>query len=280
MTSSCYWREIEEEMCLKKLEIRLAGYEDGAMLLFRGTEINHYVTPWNWAEDDYRYAFDHTTHESIRQAVLNKKSYPDYEQPKFLEDDPNYKPDPKGPDSKKPDSNKEDEPNDGYNREVSIKKKKSKNATVKKSAAKSAPRKKTPTKKAKDKSKAKADTLNELGDNPAFDTFLGDDEVVEPPHKPTKPKKRPVTDVSDDKNSENPTSKSKRPRTAHINKNEKSTTQKKRSATEISDDDDDDENPKSMTKPAKRARTNKKGNAVNELSVRRSERARWKVLPR
>lgn len=73
-------------MCLNELGLRLDGYQSGAMLLFRGAEIYHYVSPWNVTEG-YRYAFDHTSHQSVRTSVLDKKPYPPYKQPRFSKDE-------------------------------------------------------------------------------------------------------------------------------------------------------------------------------------------------
>ena len=53
-------------MCINKLGIALDGYGDGAVLLFRGTEMKHYISQWS---GNYRYAFDHTTHRSVENAV-------------------------------------------------------------------------------------------------------------------------------------------------------------------------------------------------------------------
>ena len=53
-------------MCINKLGIALDGYGDGAVLLFRGTEMKHYISHWSGA---YRYAFDHTTHQSVEDAI-------------------------------------------------------------------------------------------------------------------------------------------------------------------------------------------------------------------
>ena len=71
-------------MCLPQLGVRLDGYQSGAILLFRGTEMNHYVAPWEGVgEDSCRYAFDHTTHESVRRTVLSDKyqKYREYVKP-------------------------------------------------------------------------------------------------------------------------------------------------------------------------------------------------------
>ena len=53
-------------MCINKLGIALDGYGDGAVLLFRGTEMRHYISQWS---GNYRYAFDHTTHQSVENAI-------------------------------------------------------------------------------------------------------------------------------------------------------------------------------------------------------------------
>ena len=73
-------------MCLTQLGVRLDGYQSGAILLFRGAEMKHFVAPWEGiGEDGCRYAFDHTTHESVRKAVMAKKEYPEYKKPDFSE---------------------------------------------------------------------------------------------------------------------------------------------------------------------------------------------------
>ena len=77
-------------MCLKELGIRLDGYQSGAMLLFRGTEIHHFTAKWD-QDDGYRYAFDHTTHESVRRATEAKKPYKEYEPPSFSENEEDIK---------------------------------------------------------------------------------------------------------------------------------------------------------------------------------------------
>lgn len=53
-------------MCVNKLGIALDGYGDGAALLIRGTEMKHYISQWS---GNYRYAFDHTTHQSVEDAI-------------------------------------------------------------------------------------------------------------------------------------------------------------------------------------------------------------------
>lgn len=53
-------------MCINKLGIALDGYGDGAVVLFRGTEMKHYISQWTGS---YRYAFDHTTHQLVEDAV-------------------------------------------------------------------------------------------------------------------------------------------------------------------------------------------------------------------
>ncbi len=53
-------------MCVNKLGIAMDGYGDGAVLLFRGTELKHYISQWSGS---YRYAFDHTTHQSVEDAI-------------------------------------------------------------------------------------------------------------------------------------------------------------------------------------------------------------------
>ena len=53
-------------MCIRKMGIALDGYKHGAVLLFRGTEMRHYLSHWT---GKYRYAFDHTTHQSVVDAI-------------------------------------------------------------------------------------------------------------------------------------------------------------------------------------------------------------------
>lgn len=53
-------------MCFNQISLKLDGYKSGAILLIRGGELSHYISPW---EGECRYAFDHTTHESVRKAV-------------------------------------------------------------------------------------------------------------------------------------------------------------------------------------------------------------------
>lgn len=59
-------------MCIRKLGIALDGYKHGAVLLFRGTEMEHYVSHWT---GEYRYAFDHTTHRSVGEAIEYYKEH-------------------------------------------------------------------------------------------------------------------------------------------------------------------------------------------------------------
>ena len=241
-------------MCLEELGVRLDGYGDGAMLLFRGTELHHYVAPWNWKQGGYRFAFDHTTHESVRRVVQNKEAYPEYVEPEFPEDDPNYKP--------KPESKKKDHASDNETQGSRAKKGKGKKATAKKEV----PEKKAPAKKAKGKGKAKADTHSELGDKPASEAVLDDDEeVVEYPHKTTAPRKRPVNETADDEDDQSPISMNKRRNTA-----------RSWPVTESSDDEDN-EPPQSIEKRPRAARTNKKDDAPKKLPSepsRRSKRTR------
>ncbi len=56
-------------MCFNQLRLRLNGYRNGSILLFKGSHINHYLSPWT---GEFRYAFDHTTHESVRLTVDKK----------------------------------------------------------------------------------------------------------------------------------------------------------------------------------------------------------------
>lgn len=53
-------------MCVNKLGIALDGYGDGAVLLFREVEMKYYISQWS---GNYRYAFDHTTHQSVEYAI-------------------------------------------------------------------------------------------------------------------------------------------------------------------------------------------------------------------
>ena len=72
-------------MCINQLGIALDGYGDGAVFLFRGTEMRHYISQWS---GKYRYAFDHTTHQWVEDAVLRHEetgrwgSKKDAEEPK------------------------------------------------------------------------------------------------------------------------------------------------------------------------------------------------------
>lgn len=91
-------------MCLKELGIRLSGYQNGAMLLFRGAEIRHYVAPWlPKGENGCRYAFDHTTHKSVEKWARETKTegYPKYVEPDLskpkIKKEPGTKPKKKGP---------------------------------------------------------------------------------------------------------------------------------------------------------------------------------------
>lgn len=97
-------------MCVKKLGIALDGYGDGAVLLFRGTEMNHYISRWS---GNYRYAFDHTTHQSVEDAIKGHEKTGRWG-PK---QDPPAPKDPKGPKragkSKKPDDGDDKKPDGG-----------------------------------------------------------------------------------------------------------------------------------------------------------------------
>ena len=53
-------------MCFKKLGITLQDYKNGAILLFGGSEMLHYISEWNGI---YRHAFDHTTHRLLANSV-------------------------------------------------------------------------------------------------------------------------------------------------------------------------------------------------------------------
>ena len=54
-------------MCINQLGIALDGYGDGTVFLFRGTEMRRYISQ---SMGNYRYAFDHTTHQSVEDAVI------------------------------------------------------------------------------------------------------------------------------------------------------------------------------------------------------------------
>ena len=55
----------------------------------------HYTANWN-QDENYRYAFDHTTHESVRRATISKLPCQEYERPNFPEDDDDdFKPEPR-----------------------------------------------------------------------------------------------------------------------------------------------------------------------------------------
>ncbi|KAL8899636.1 MAG: hypothetical protein Q9207_006096, partial [Kuettlingeria erythrocarpa] len=60
-------------MVFKELGIILPGYQSGAAMQFRGTILKHFIGKW---EGSSRYAFDHTTHETVRKAAesLKKKT--------------------------------------------------------------------------------------------------------------------------------------------------------------------------------------------------------------
>lgn len=53
-------------MCFNQIGLKLNGYKSGAVLLIRGGEISHYIAPW---KGECRYAFDHTTHKTVRETV-------------------------------------------------------------------------------------------------------------------------------------------------------------------------------------------------------------------
>ncbi|KAI4121785.1 MAG: hypothetical protein LQ338_006174 [Usnochroma carphineum] len=54
----------------KQLGIILKGYQSGASMQFRGTIFKHYIANW---EGKSRYAFNHTTHETVRRAVQGRQ---------------------------------------------------------------------------------------------------------------------------------------------------------------------------------------------------------------
>lgn len=84
----CKWRKIADEadaaMCINKLGIALEGYKDGAVLLFRGTDMYHYVSQW---KGEYRYAFDHTTHASVAAMVEHHRKNGVWRDPALIKDD-------------------------------------------------------------------------------------------------------------------------------------------------------------------------------------------------
>ncbi|KAL8920488.1 MAG: hypothetical protein Q9208_006237 [Pyrenodesmia sp. 3 TL-2023] len=57
-------------MVFKELGIILPGYGSGAAMQFRGTILKHYIGQWT---GKCRYAFDHTTHDTVRKAAENLK---------------------------------------------------------------------------------------------------------------------------------------------------------------------------------------------------------------
>ena len=92
-------------MCANQLGIALDGYGDGAVLLFRGTEMKHYISQWS---GNYRYAFDHTTHQSVGDAITTHEETGRWGPKK----DPEAPKAPKGgKKSKKPDDDDEDDEN-------------------------------------------------------------------------------------------------------------------------------------------------------------------------
>ena len=90
-------------MCFNDLGIRCDGYGSGAILLLRGTEMEHFVGPYKGA---YRYAFDHTTHESVRKRVEGMKAYQEYTKPDFSPAKPKKKQPPRRKAPKKEDKPK------------------------------------------------------------------------------------------------------------------------------------------------------------------------------
>lgn len=72
-------------MCLPQLGLRLDGYQSGAILLIRGAEMKHHVAPWEGdGEHGSRYAFDHTTYESVRRWCQGKNSDEGCQDPVFF----------------------------------------------------------------------------------------------------------------------------------------------------------------------------------------------------
>lgn len=59
-------------MCENELGIGLKGHRSESLILFRGREIRHFVSSWT---GECRYAFDHTTHESIQISVKDFEKY-------------------------------------------------------------------------------------------------------------------------------------------------------------------------------------------------------------
>lgn len=97
-------------MCFNQLGIALDGYGDGAVLLFRGTETKHYISQWS---GNYRYAFDHTTHQSVEDAITTHDETGRWGPKK----DPQAPKAPKAPkggkESEKPDDDEDDGKPDG-----------------------------------------------------------------------------------------------------------------------------------------------------------------------
>lgn len=60
------WYVLGAAICINKLGIAMQGYKNGAVLLFRGTEMFHYISEWN---GDYRYVFYHTRHKSVARMI-------------------------------------------------------------------------------------------------------------------------------------------------------------------------------------------------------------------
>ncbi|KAL6720028.1 hypothetical protein ACLMJK_001949 [Lecanora helva] len=84
LTGLCQLGDFEgSAMCINKLGIALDGYKNGAILLFCGTELDHYISEWN---GKYRYAFDHTTHQSVADMVdFHNRNKPYWVEKKHLD---------------------------------------------------------------------------------------------------------------------------------------------------------------------------------------------------
>lgn len=95
---SCVNSGVGKGMVFKELGIILPGYQSGAAMQFRGTILKHFIGKWTGGS---RYAFDHTTHESVRKAAELLKEKGENGESKIVYD----------PDAKKDDN--EDENEDG-----------------------------------------------------------------------------------------------------------------------------------------------------------------------
>ncbi len=70
-------------MCINKLGIALKGYKDGAILLFRGTDMYCYVSQW---KGQSRYAFDHTTHAFVAAMIEYHRKHGIWRDPALIKD--------------------------------------------------------------------------------------------------------------------------------------------------------------------------------------------------